>query len=453
MIYPGSLHNHTDYSNLRLRDSTNKIKDLLQYAIDLNHEVIAFTEHECISNAVIIEKEYKKIKEKNPNFKCILGNEIYLCRDGLNKDNFNKETDNFYHFILLAKDEIGHKQIRQLSTKAWIDNTFETNRMRRVPTYYKNLQEIIGKEPGHIIMSTACLGGFLPKKILEWYTSKDSQLYDRIKKWCLSMQQLNGGKDFYLEMQPSNTEEQIIVNKQLLQLSKELNIPYIITTDSHYLNKDKANIHKAFLTAQEGEREVDSFYKSTYLMDTKELESYFEYFTKEDLEISYNNILKIKNDCADYSLLKPLNIPQLKWKDYDKNIINKDKWIKNIPYLETFWNSDCYGDQVLADKIVIKLESDIRLQTDISYNELNDNLKIVWQSSLTNKTNWSKYFLNLQNIIDICWTIGLVGPGRGSGVGFYLLYILDIIQINPLWETTKCFSWRFLNPERVSVLD
>ena len=79
---------------------------------------------------------------------------------------------------------------------------------------------------------------------------------------------------------------------------------------------------------------------------------------------------------------------------------------------------------------------------------------MTWQSSKVNKAQWSAYYLNLQKIIDICWEAGtIVGPGRGSGVGFILLYVLGITQINPLRETTKMFSWRFLNPERVSVLD
>ena len=84
--YPGSLHNHTQYSNLRLRDCIMKENELIDYAIELGHEVVAITDHDCVSNAVKVEKYYKKIKEKNPNFKVILGNEIYLCRNGLNRD-------------------------------------------------------------------------------------------------------------------------------------------------------------------------------------------------------------------------------------------------------------------------------------------------------------------------------------------------------------------------------
>ena len=109
--YPGSLHNHTEYSNLRLRDSINRAEEMIEYAISLGQEVIAITEHDTVSNAVKIEKYYKKIKEKNPEFKVILGNEIYLCRNGLNKNNFVRGQDDYYHFILLAKDEEGRKQI------------------------------------------------------------------------------------------------------------------------------------------------------------------------------------------------------------------------------------------------------------------------------------------------------------------------------------------------------
>lgn len=108
----------------------------------------------------------------------------------------------------------------------------------------------------------------------------------------------------------------------------------------------------------------------------------------------------------------------------------------------------------MARLIVDKLESDERLRNEKIYNELNNNLETTWISSEVNKAHWSAYFINLQKTIDICWEAGtLVGPGRGSGVGFLLLYILDIIQINALWERTQTKAWRFLNPHRVSVLD
>ena len=67
--------------------------------------------------------------------------------------------------ILLAVDEIGHEQIRKLSTRAY-EHSFMKNRMRRVPTYYSDIEEIIGSNPGHVIASSACLGGYLGTKLL-----------------------------------------------------------------------------------------------------------------------------------------------------------------------------------------------------------------------------------------------------------------------------------------------
>ena len=438
-------------TNLRLRDCIIKENELIDYALKLGHEVVAITDHESVSNSVKVEKYYNKIKKDHPNFKVILGNEIYLCRNGLNGQNFIPKQDRYYHFILLAKDAIGHKQIREISTRAW-QRSYMSRGMRRVPTYYQDLFDIIGENPGHVIASTACLGGCLPTQILR--AQQDNSLVPKIYNWIKQINELFGQGNFFLEMQPSNNKDQITVNKQLYLLSKELNIPFIITTDSHYLTKEDRPIHKAYLNSQNGEREVDDFYATTYMMDTSELESYFSYLDYSILQEAYQNILNIKNMCEDYSFEKPLNIPRLKWKNSEEHQINKEYWISKIPYLKTFWESNFEGDWKLADKIVLKLESNEKLNTQEIFDEVNDNLRIVKISSDVNKTHWSAYFLNLQNIIDLVWEAGsLVGPGRGSGVGFLLLYLLDITQINPLWEDTKTYSFRFLNPERVSVLD
>ncbi len=325
--------------------------------------------------------------------------------------------------------------------------------MRRVPTYYQDLVDIIGNNPGHVIGATACLGGYLPTQLL-LEQNKEEQDYTNIYNWIYLMQSIFND-DFYLEMQPSDNKDQIYVNNELLKLSNQFNIPYIITTDSHYLNKQDAPLHKAYLNSQDGDREVDEFYKTTYLMGNDEIHNFFEYFTEEQLQIAFQNIIKIKNKCKDFSLKKPLRIPSLIWKTpkfKDYSLVYK--YFDKISYLDKFYNSAFDGDKLMAELIVEKIESDFRLQNQETYNEIGNNLKTTWISSEVNKVHWSAYFLNLQKTLDVCWEAGtLIGPGRGSGVGFLLLYILDIIQINPMWETTKTYEWRFLNPERVSVLD
>lgn len=431
-----------------MRDCIIKTEDLIKYAAELGHKIVAITDHECISNHIKVEK----IAKKYPDLKVIRGNEIYLCRNGLNADNYDRETDRYYHFILLAKDAIGHQQIREISTRAW-RRSYMARGMRRVPTYYQDLFDIIGENPGHVIGSTACLGGALPTQILR--AINNSSLFPKIDIWIKQMDELFGHGNFFFELQPSASAEQTTVNQALLAYSIKFNIPYIITTDSHYLKKEDAPIHKAFLNSQDGDREVDSFYATTYMMSTEELESYFKGYEKEVLETAYQNILKIGEMCENYSLLKPLKIPELTWKEAPAlSTAEKDKWFKLIPQLFEFYTSDYAGDKLLSELIIERVKNDETLQNEATYKAINECLEMTKVSSEVNKTHWSAYYLNLQRIIDVCWEAGsLVGPGRGSGVGFILLYILGITQINPLRETTPTFAWRFLNPARVSVLD
>ena len=446
MEYPGSLHNHTDYSNLRLRDSINTVKSLIDYAIKLGHKGIAITEHDCVCNAIKIEKYYNEIKKSHPDFKVILGNEIYLVDPIEQAAGDNK----YYHFILLAKDAIGHQQIRELSTRAWMRSSVE-RRMRRVPTYYSDLQEVIGSNPGHVIGSTACLGGWLATNVLKMETWNDGKIAAKIENWLMDMERIFGEDDFYLEMQPGASKEQEIVNKWI----SEHGYPFIITTDSHYLTKEDAKIHEAYLNSQDGDREVASFYATTYMMSTEELEGYMShYLNKTNFEVAYYYIEQIMNKCEDYSLLKPLKIPDLKWRIPRRQNIEKI-WFIRIPWLQKFVDSDYYGDNVLAWATIdaIKNKPD-ELMNSETYAAVDDCLEKTWVSSEVNKAHWSAYFLNLQTIIEECWNAGtLVGCGRGSGVGFILLYLLEIIQINPKRESTETFSFRFLNPNRVSVLD
>lgn len=447
IIYPGSLHNHTQFSNLRLRDCIIKENLLIDYAIELGHKVVAITDHETISSWVKVEKYYNKIKKDHPDFKVIRGNEIYLCRDGLNAENFNKEVDRYYHFILLAKDRIGAKQIMEISTRAW-HRSYMAKGMRRVPTYYQDLINIIGADPGHVILSTACLGGALPTQILRGTSD------DKLIRWIEQMQLLAGKENFYLEMQPSNNKEQVIVNKKLLQLSKLTGAKYIITTDSHYLKKEDRKIHKAYLNAQNGDREVDDFYATTYMMSDEELRSFFPYFSEEEVEEGYKAIEKIAEMCEDFSLQKSLHIPNLLWRELKNYPRNYKEYFSLMPTLEKFYNSSYKSDRYLVDAIIDGIHNHPTLQTPEGYAALEDNLQRTWESSEVNKARWSAYYLNLQRNIDECWAAGtIVGPARGSGGGFELLYCLDVIQMDALRETTKCFPWRFLNPKRESVLD
>ena len=186
-----NLHTHSDYSNLRLVDSINKVGNLINTAHDLELTAVALTDHECLSGHLKAIEYLEQRKRENPedaswqDFKLILGNEIYLCRNGLDKDTVEK-GEKYPHFILIALDNEGHQQLRKLSSRAW-ERSF-TMFMKRVPTWYSDIEEVIGSNPGHVVATSAC---FLPGqqiKTSEGYKNienitSDDVVYNKFGEW------------------------------------------------------------------------------------------------------------------------------------------------------------------------------------------------------------------------------------------------------------------------------
>ena len=153
------LHVHSEYSNIRILDSINKIEDMITYVNKLGNLAMAITDHECLSSHVKFLNTVEKLKSKekiHKDFKPILGNEIYLVDEETMYEEMKEQgKTQFYHFLILAKDNIGHEQIRKLSTKAW-KRMFNYKGIERVPTFYTDIEEIINECRGHLIASSAC---------------------------------------------------------------------------------------------------------------------------------------------------------------------------------------------------------------------------------------------------------------------------------------------------------
>lgn len=459
-----SLHCHTTSSNERLIDSINRPQKLIQTAFDMGLAGIAITDHESVGAHVKCSKYYKENKEKFKDFKLVYGNEIYLCRNGLNAQNYNPIIygDAFFHFILLAKDEEGHHQLRQLSTKAY-EQSFMRANIRRPNTYYSDLEDIIGANPGHLIGSTACIGGYLGKHLLD-IRQGNADFEEEIQKlheWIRYMKSIFG-EDFYLELQPSFNAEQIYVNKWLANASEQLKIPAIITTDAHYYTSAQRPIHKAFLNSKDGDREVDDFYATTYLMNLDEVHHFMDESVGADfVENCAANTLKILDKCETYSLEKPFKLPYLPSKE-DKKLAQKASyaWPRGVKLNKEIWNyftqSSEPSDRVFIHRILKKCNTDPeRFWSERSLKEIEIELQTVRDASIKQNMVWSRYFLQVADYVEIMWNEGdsIVAPGRGSGGGFYLNYILDITQVDPLKEDVPTRYWRFLNPERASILD
>lgn len=461
------LHNHTaDGSNQRLIDSINRPKELIQYAFDLGLDGIAITDHESLKAHVkasqFVQKKKELAKEGKEDarwldFKLIFGNEIYLCRNGLYKDNITKE-DKFYHFILLAKDEFGHELLRRLSTRAF-SHSFMRSKMRRVPTYYSDLEEIVVPNRGHLIASSACIGGFLGQKILKMRKENNDtarqELEEEIKEWIEYIRWIFGPQNFFLELQPSHNKEQVFVNDYLIKLAGELGVRPIITTDSHYLKKEERNIHKLFLQSKEGDREVDEFYAATYLMDEQEIHSYMdEYLPPEVIEECFANTRLIGEQIEEFWLGKPFKLPYMP-SEHDKQIANSPVF-RRLPgeidheIWEKFIYSKEPSDRVLIHRILDKCWTDIeQFGAPKSIEEIEIELRTIWAASEKQNLVWSRYFLQVADYIEIAWNEGdtIISPARGSAASFYINYLLDIIQVNPLREPVKTYYWRLTGLE------
>ena len=239
------------------------------------------------------------------------------------------------------------------------------NNMRRVPTYYSDLEEIVGKNPGHLIGSTACIGGYFGKTILKASKFEKSappffaEEIQKLEEWCEYIQNIFGKDYFFLELQPSDNQEQVYVNKWLLKFAKELDITPIITTDSHYLTKEERSLHKAYLNSKDGDREVDEFYATTYMMRPEEIHSYMDkYNGVEMVEWLLNNTKLIGEKVQEYDLRKPFKLPYLPSRQ-DARIsvlpITVNRSLPDIWY--NFINSREAADRVFIRRIIDKCET------------------------------------------------------------------------------------------------
>ena len=447
-------HCHTYASNLRFRDSINKPKDLINYAHELGYKGIAITDHESIATHLDCLDYYESIKDNEEwaDFSLALGNEIYLCPSTTTQE--NAKSNIYPHFILIATDAIGHKGIRELSTKAWTENSFMHVHMR-VPTYYEDLEDLMEKYQGHIIGSSACLGGSLPRHILEYRQNKSDKTWQECIGWIEYISSLFGKEMFFLELQPGITDEQKYVNQKLVELSEQTGINYIISCDTHYTRKEDREIHKTFLNSDEGDRETDDFYATTYMMSEEEIHSYMDDYLGHDVvQKGINNTMLIYGKIQYYSLKKPLSIPYLPLDKTEPSEELYQKYVDKVPLFKDLHNSEYDCDRHLLRRLTEYMEIDPNYQTEEAYFKVNEALDYLLISSDKMNVRWSAYLLQVSDYVQLAWEAGtLVGAGRGSGVGFCLLHMLGITQINPMLETTKTYPARFLNPERASVLD
>jgi DNA polymerase III subunit alpha len=442
-------HSHTHYSNFRLLDCINKPKDLVNRAIDLGLAGIAITDHETLAGHMELNIYQKEVEKEHPDFKIALGNEIYLTP---NRDMGQR----YYHFILIAKNKIGHRALRELSSISWM-NSYWDRGMERVPTTYEDLERIVKKYPNSLIATTACLGGELSvntTNLINAEATGDKNgveiAHNNIVKFMLWCKELFG-KNFYIECAPGGSRDQIQVNKRLLPISQAFDVKMVIGSDAHYLKKEDRYVHKAYLNSKGGEREVDEFYEFAYLQSNEEI---IENLKKSDYSEDYilqmfDNSYEIFDKIEKFSLEHKQTIPKVEVKDYPK-IYCDTSW-KKYPVLTQMYKSDDKVERCWVNKCINRLKKiDKYNEKYISRLEEEADIKKTISGKL--ETNMFAYPITLEHYVNLFWECGsMVGAGRGSSCSGLNHYLLGITQLDPIqWELP---FWRYSNKERIEIGD
>ncbi len=431
-------HSHTHYSNIRLIDCINKPEDLIAYARELGLSGIAITDHECLSAAPEINILQEKIQKDDPNFKIAIGNEIYLTD--------TRETgQKYYHFILIAKDKIGYRMLRELSSYSWM-NSFTDRRIERVPTLKSELKDKITKYgKGHLIATTACLGGELSTFTKELVETNDATVKIKINDFITYCKELFDD-DFYIECAPGQSKDQIKVNKRLISIASFYNIKMVLGCDAHYLRKNDRYVHKAYLNSKDGDREVDDFYEFSYLQTEDEIKENIA-ASGLDYNLLVNNSEEIYNKIENYSILHKQKIPTVKVPDYRRgNRLGDDNYpiLKDLLWsddkIERYWVNECLNELQRQNKLNDTYLSRLEEEADVK-RTIGEKLE----------TNMFSYPVTLQHYIDMIWEESTVGAGRGSSCSGLNHYLLGITQLDPIeWDLP---FFRYLNKERVELGD
>ena len=453
------IHSHTEYSNIRLLDAINRPKDLINRAIDIGLSGICITDHETLSAHMKVNIYAQELLEKYPDFKIGLGNEIYLCPT-------RESGQKYYHFILIAKNKTGHRALRELSSRAWMNSYYDRG-MERVVTLYSDLEEIVHKYPNTLIATTACLGGEISTQTLNLINAEaigDQQAATAAHQdivnfilWCKELFK----DDFYIECAPGCSKDQIAVNKRLVSIAQCFNIPMVIGSDAHYLKKEDRYVHKAFLNSKGREREVDDFYEYAYLQDNDEIKENISKSIPDELDKMIYNSQQIWEKIENYSLKHAQTIPKVNVKDYPKScwwgVNNPDAdEMENYPILKSMFTSDDKIERYWVNQCWDKLEELFGENESVfDHYEYLDRLEeeADIKSTVGEKlgTNIFAYPVTLQHYVDLFWECGsIVGAGRGSSCSGLNHYLLGVTQLDPIqWDLP---FFRYMNKDRTDEL-
>lgn len=402
------LHNHTHYS---LLDGACTVDSLITAAKENSMSALAITDHGVMYGVI---EFYKKAKQAN--IKPIIGCEAYIITRGKctekEKNIIEKsgKKKHYHHLILLAKNEIGYRNLSMISSIGHTEGFYYKPRIDL---------DVLKKYSDGLIATSACLSGVVAAHLVNGnyaLAKEDAIIYKEIF-----------GEDFYLEVQNHSLENEKYVLEGMPKLSKELNIKMVATNDCHYIKQEHAVAHNVYLLIPESSANVTLNYRDLkygtnqiYFKSKKEMIELFK-----DMPEAIDSTIEIADKCnlkldLGKNFLPDFPIPS----DFGSNDLND--YLEKIAY---------QGLQKRFDIIDKKIEERFNFEIDT-----------------IKKMGYAGYFLIVQDFISDARKKGIsVGPGRGSAAGSLVSFALGITNLNPL-DYDLLFE-RFLNPDRVSMPD
>ncbi len=465
------LHVHSYYSIL---DGQSPIDKIVDKAIANGMRGMALTDH---GNMFGIKELFdycnkvngKRQKEGLEPFKPIFGCEMYVARRSMTQKENDRGDRGGYHLIVLAKNELGYRNLIKLVSRAWTDGFYGKPRTDRadLERFHEGL-----------IVCSACIAGEVPAKILR----DDIEGAREAIEWHKRL----WGDDYYLELQRHEVKNpnqranretyplQQRANKVLIELAHEYGIKLVCTNDCHFVDEDTAEAHDHLLCLSTGKSLDDP---------TRMLYSKQEWFkTREEMNEIFSDVPDaLSNTCEILDKVETYNIesdPIMPFFPIPEDFGTEEEWRKKFTEEDLFreFTSDENGENQLPEdegkKKIAKLggyEKIYRVKFEADYlaklaydgarriygEPLSDEVvaRIKFELHIMKTMGFPGYFLIVQDFINSARNdLGVwVGPGRGSAAGSVVAYCLGITKIDPL-KYDLLFE-RFLNPDRVSLPD
>jgi len=396
------LHVHSHYS---LLDGLIKMDQLAKKTHDLGMSAIAVTDHGNMFGMLDFQEQAQKT-----GIKPIFGTEFYVAPKNMATKTPKSKP---FHLLAIAETLEGYHNLCKLSSESFIEGYYYKPRIDKTT---------LEQHSSGLIISSACLAGEVPRFIM------NGDIVGA-KKAAAEYRDIVGADNFFLELMDHGIRDQNIVNKGLIQISKEMNIPLIATNDIHFLNKEDKEQHDILLAIGTAAKisdenrfkmETDQF----YLKSPDEMKKLFG-----EIPEALSNTVRISERCNVVIPTTETAKPDEKYK---------------IPAFTT--PNGQSESQYLEELCIIGLKKRYPEITPEIQERLDHELKVI------NDMGFPAYFLIVMDFIDYARNHDIpVGPGRGSAAGSLVSYALRITEIDPF--RFNLFFERFLNPGRISMPD